>query len=81
MPRFYVDLQDGTQFYEDDIGSELVSLEQARLQAVSLLTQLSKDKIQGEDFRQFTAIVLDSARIPLYKATLTYKGEQIAPPT
>ena len=78
MPRFYVDLQDEEDIHEDDVGSELESLEQARIEAVSLIYQVSKDKLLGGEYRELIATVRDEAGKSLYRATLLFKGEWLS---
>ena len=78
MPRFYVDLQDEGEVHKDYIGSELESLEQARIEAVSLIFQVSTDKLLGGECRELIATVRDEAGTYLYRATLVFKGEWLS---
>ena len=77
MPKFFIDFRDGDVLIIDDEGSDLHSFEEARLEAVGLLSQVAMDRLPDGEHRQFVATVRDENDVALYRATLTFHGERL----
>ena len=77
MPKYYIDLQDGNDFFEDDVGSSLETIDVARFEAAHLVSLRAYDiRPAGKD-REFIATVRDENGIPLHRATLTIRLERL----
>lgn len=76
MPKYFVDLQDGDVVHEDDEGSDLSSVEDARKEAINTLSLIAKDELPDGEHREFIAIVRDAGGTALYRATLTFHEER-----
>jgi hypothetical protein len=61
MPRYFIDLHDGTKAVRDAEGQELVNLDAARAQAVRLLTRFAQGFSDEPGRQDFVAAVRDGA--------------------
>lgn len=77
MPMYYIDLQDGNDFFEDDEGSSLETIDIARLEAAHLVSLRAHDIRPASEDREFIATVRDENGIPLQRATLTIRLERL----
>jgi hypothetical protein len=75
MPRFYLDRRDGENFLKDEEGSELASLEAARIEAATALSALARDALPGTVRQDLAIEVSDEKRGPLFTAALWFEDE------
>lgn len=77
MPWFYFDLQNGNRVHVDDIGSELDNIEQARKEAVSLISHFVRDNLVVDRSQHVVAFVRDGSNKVHFKATLNFVCERL----
>ncbi len=78
LTRFYIDLHDGHGLFEDNEGSDLQNVEQARAQALDLFSDLTRGPFLDRENRKFIATVRDQRGNFLYRATLSFCGEWVS---
>jgi hypothetical protein len=75
MPRYFFDHLVNGCHQMDDIGQELCSLEQVRIEVMRALPSIAENEVhKGADQQTYTVLVRDDARQPVYTATLTFTG-------
>lgn len=79
MTKFFVDFQDNDTYREDDEGDDFPGLDQARKEVIDLLAEIARSKLYSGEHRKFVAIVRDENGTPLYRASLIFHDEQLAP--
>jgi hypothetical protein len=78
MPRFYFESYDNGSLTPDDVGLELATIESARQEAIKGLADLSAD-VAYDERHELAVVVLNQARIPLFKAILVFELIDLAP--
>lgn len=79
MPRFFIDTFDQRDFVGDDVGTEYVSLDQAKDAAIAALTEMARDELPDGDAPTFPATVRrEDGRIAV-QATLTLQVTYVDP--
>lgn len=63
MPRFFIDLHDGTDIVRDREGYELPDLASARSQAVKIMTRIAQGLSDAPGRQDFVAAVRDDAGV------------------
>ncbi|SDA14694.1 hypothetical protein SAMN02799622_01180 [Methylobacterium sp. UNC378MF] len=63
MPRFFIDLHDGTDIVRDRDGYDLPNLEAARSQAVKIMTRIAQSLSDEPGRQDFIAAVRDDAGV------------------
>ncbi|ACB22393.1 hypothetical protein CTI14_08770 [Methylobacterium radiotolerans] len=63
MPRFFIDLHDGTELVRDKDGYDLPSLEAARSQAVKIMTRIAQGLSDRPGRQDYIAAVRDDAGV------------------
>lgn len=81
MPRYYFDIYDNENLFQDDYGIELESLYAARDQAIALLPDVARDVLPDGDHHTFKAVVKCRERRVRYVVSLTLDGAWVEPPT
>jgi hypothetical protein len=71
MPRYYFDVDDGTDLILDQQGIECGSLDEMRYEAVDALPDLARAELPDGDNRTMTVKVRDAAGKYLLEASLT----------
>jgi hypothetical protein len=61
MPRYFIDLHDGTEAVRDTVGCELSNLDAARAQAVRVLTRIAQSFTDEPGRQDFVAAIRDAA--------------------
>lgn len=61
MPRYFIDLHDGTEAVRDKEGSELSNLDAARVQAVHILTTVAQGFKDEPGRQDYVAAIRDAA--------------------
>jgi hypothetical protein len=77
MHRFYFDQRDGDCFYPDEEGCEFASVELARLEATTALTEAAQDALPGQVRREIVIEVSDADRRPLFRAALWFEVQDL----
>jgi hypothetical protein len=80
MPLFFFDFVDGVQTSEDDVGTELIDLEEARVEAVATLTEIARHELPGADRRVFAVHVRGEDGSLLLTVSLTLRVERDTAP-
>jgi len=78
LPKYFIDLQDGDFAYPDEEGSDLAGFEEARNEAITLLSQVARERLPDGEHREFVTTVRDEGGIALYRASLTFYGERLS---
>lgn len=74
MPRYVLDIHDGTHI-RDDIGVECDNLRAVALEARKLLPAVPRDEVSKDgEHRAVTVLVINEDGKPVYSAALTYTG-------
>lgn len=74
MPRYFIDIDDGTDCIRDDEGEDCADLEQARAIAISSLPGIADGILSDGRSRTFTATLRNEADTTIYVAALTFEG-------
>ncbi len=74
MPKFYLDLYDGTNVTRDPYGLDLVDRMEARREAISVLPDMAREVLPDGDRRDFTVDVRTAVGEIIYTATLSLVG-------
>jgi hypothetical protein len=61
MPRYFIDLHDGTEVVRDTEGYELPDLDAARSQAVKIMTRIAQGLSDAPGRQDYVAAVRDDA--------------------
>jgi hypothetical protein len=73
MPHFYFDTRDGDDLIRDEIGLELVGIEQARDEATRGIADLARDALPGSVRRELSVQVRDHANRDVLRASLWFE--------
>jgi hypothetical protein len=76
MPRFYFDFSEGDSHSEDDEGTELPDLDEARAEAIEALVAMGKD-YRERVARGLAVNVRDKTGKHLFRATLRITIEDL----
>ena len=79
MPHFFFDTDDGNFRHEDDEGSELPSIEAARIEALDALPDMARNQFPDRDRRTYSVRVRDEDGRVIYFASLDLVGEWHVP--
>lgn len=75
MVRYFFNVSDAGAMVEDDEGTEFSNLEDVRVAAMRLISDVARDAIyKGDDNRLIVVVVTDEAAASIYTATLNYTG-------
>ena len=74
VPMFFFETFDGEVCHGDKNGMDLPSDREARLEALSALPDMARDKIPDGDFRIFRTLVRDHCGEVVYEASMTLTG-------
>ncbi|WP_425373693.1 DUF6894 family protein [Lichenihabitans psoromatis] len=70
MPRFYFDINDGAIDIRDDLGTEFVDRDAARLAAIDALPDIARDVMPNGNHRIMTCHVRDDQGRIIFEAKL-----------
>jgi len=77
MQRFFFDVHDHAIIIDED-GTDLPDLEAAIREAIRSLPAIAADSIpNGDDRQNFTIIVRDAERRPVYTAAMSFSGTRL----
>ena len=71
MPKFFFDIYDGERNFRDDEGSDLSDREAARVQALSVISDIARDNSPDGDRRDFITDIRDETGRVIFTATLS----------
>lgn len=75
MALYYFDIHDDQNVRLDDVGVELDTPEQARMEARQSLSDIAGDELfEHGERRSFLILVRNDKKIPIYTASLNYTG-------
>lgn len=75
VPRFFFDIQDGSETQPDDTGLNLADASQARKVAISTLPDVARTALPDGDHHEFIATVRDETGRQIFRATLSLSAE------
>lgn len=75
VPRYFIDLHDGTNLVRDQDGSDLPDLAAARAQAVRMMTRLAQGLTDPQDRQDFIIAVRDVQGVVRLRLRLSYDVE------
>ena len=76
MRRYFFDTRDGKNFFLDDEGQEMPTLEMVRVEATRSLAELARDVLPGSLKRKITVEVRDGKK-PVLKLALTFEATSL----
>jgi hypothetical protein len=79
MARYYFDITDGERHDRDDDGLEFTASSLARRAAVDAITEMACDSMPDESNRRLCIEVRDDHKNYLFRCSLTFTVEDIAP--
>lgn len=74
MPRFFFDTHNGDRFIRDTTGHDLPDRETARVQALEVFPDMTRDEIPDGDWRTFYVNVRDENGRAIYTACMSLVG-------
>ena len=75
MALYYFDVHDGDRMVVDQVGTELANDNVARDEATRTLSAIAAEEIPRDGpVRDFSIVVLDSARTVLFELRLTFQA-------
>jgi hypothetical protein len=77
MPRYYIDLHDGTQPIRDEVGFELPDLPAARATVVRIMSAIARDILPDVERQDYVAGIRDHGGQVLYRMRLSLATESI----
>ena len=77
MTRYFIDFQDGNEFFQDDHGSNLDSIEIAQQEAAHLVSLRAYDARPASEDCELIATVRDESGAALHRTTLTIRLEHL----
>ncbi|MGE0668008.1 MAG: hypothetical protein AB7O49_15740 [Sphingomonadales bacterium] len=81
MARYYFDIDDGDVATEDDDGTELQDLAEARHHAIAVLPNLARDVLPNGDRREFKVTLRDASGRRVFRASLMFRADWLIDPT
>ncbi len=81
MQSYFFDLVEGGDVHIDEYGSELISREDARLLARSLLADVARDALLRDAFLEFACEVRDHRRHLVYRGEFTFSEKHPGAPS
>ncbi len=80
MARYYFDIDDGDVATEDDDGTELDGLSEARNHAIAVLPSLARDVLPDGDRREFRVTLRDANGRSIFRASLSFRADWLIDP-
>jgi hypothetical protein len=77
MPRYFIDLHDGTQPIHDEVGFDLPDLPAARAKVVRIMSAIARDMLPDVDRQDYVAGLRDGAGKVLYRVRLSLATEVV----
>lgn len=77
MPRYFIDLHDGSQPVRDDVGFELPDLPAARAKVTRIMSVIARDLQPDVDRQDYVACVRDPVGTVVYRARLSLVAEAL----
>ncbi len=77
MPRYFIDLHDGTQPLRDDVGFDLPDLPAARAKVVRIMSAIARDMLPDVERQDYVAGVRDDGGNVLYRVRLSLATETL----
>ncbi len=77
MPRFFIDLHDGSQPLHDEVGFELADLAAARGKVARIMAAIAQEIAPDLERQDYVASVRDAFGTIRYRARLSYVAEAV----
>jgi hypothetical protein len=77
MPRYFIDLHDGTQPIRDDVGFDLPDLPAARAKVVRIMSAIARDMLPDVERQDYVAGVRDDGGNVVYRVRLSLATEML----
>ena len=77
MPRYFIDLHDGTNFVRDTQGFDLPDREAARHRLMRIVSRMAQDLDLAAERQDYLAVVRDENRRVVYRARLSFELEVV----
>ena len=77
MGRYFIDFQDGNEFFQDDHGSNLDTVEMAQQEVAHLVSLRAYDARPASEDCELIATVRDESGAALHRAMLTIRLERL----
>lgn len=74
MPRYFFDVDDGSELHIDNEGTELANLTVARGEATETLTELAREHIPGDGFHRVLRIIVRDTERRRLEVTLSFEA-------
>lgn len=71
MPRYFVDVSEGSKITADREGTDLPNLEAGRALAIRTLSEIVGEFLPGSSQMNFTAVIRDESGATPYQAQIT----------
>ena len=78
MARFFFDVRDVRGFHRDETGDECASIEEARQQAQSILSDIARHELPDSNLHVIVCDVRDEKGHVVYRGDLTYRGRWLS---
>jgi hypothetical protein len=77
MPRFFIDLHDGSQPIRDEVGFDLPDLPAARAKVTRIMSAIARDMLPDVERQDYVACVRDGVGKVIYRARLSLAAEVV----
>lgn len=77
MPRYFIDLHDGSQPVRDEVGFELPDLPAARAKVTRIMSVIARDLQPDMERQDYVACVRDPVGKVVYRARLSLVAEAV----
>jgi hypothetical protein len=77
MPRYFIDLHDGTQPLRDEVGFDLPDLPAARAKVVRIMSAIARDMLPDVERQDYVAGVRDDDGKVVYRVRLSLATEML----
>lgn len=77
MPRFYIDLHDGSQPVRDEVGFDLPDLPAARAKVTRIMSAIVRDMLPDVERQDYVACVRDTVGKVVFRARLSLAAEAV----
>ncbi|MGH1592133.1 DUF6894 family protein [Methylobacterium sp. P5_C11] len=77
MPRFFIDLHDGSQPIHDEVGFDLPDLPAARAKVTRIMSAIARDMLPDVERQDYVACVRNGVGKVVYRARLSLAAELV----
>ena len=77
MPRYFIDLHDGSQPIRDEVGFELPDLPAARAKVTRIMSAIARDMLPDVDRQDYVACVREHGGKVVFRTRLSLASEAV----